>query len=181
MICRILKEDLKLKSVNDRNVPYQLTPATKERRVACCREAMKAFSTRSIMKRLVHIDEKWFYARPIGNPSTRTSWVAPDGDVPTTHRRSTMESKFMAIVATNFEGLTFYKVLPRKRTMDSIVYCAFLEEVFASFSTYKLWTSRKAILWENAVILHDNARPHVSKVTNDFSSHRRPIPWIQIF
>ena len=165
MIFKILTEDLLLKSVSDRFVPHTLSQENKDQRVHCAREFIRASRTRNIKQRMVHTDEKWFYSRPIGCPSTRTSWVTPGGDVPTTARRKFMEKKFMVMVALNFDGLSFFKILENGETVDSAKYTSFLDEAFNTFSTYELRQAQKAIFFENCVLQHDNARPHVSHTT----------------
>lgn len=168
MIYEILSNDLEMMSVNDRIVPYTLSQVNKENRVKCCKEILDALQTRNIKQRLVHTDEKFFYCRPMGSKSTRTSWIGPYGDYPTVARRTTMEKKMLVLVAVNFAGLYHFKVLEFGETVNSDVYMAFLNETFTEFSTYELRASRKAVLWENAVLYHDNARPHVSRATIGF-------------
>lgn len=167
-VYRIITEDLQLKSVQNRLVPYNLTDAIREKRINCCREFLQIATTRNIKRRLIHSDEKWFYCSPIGSPSTNRAWITPGGDVPTCPRRTPMDKKFMVMVAINFEGLSFYRVLEPNETVDSDCYMKFLNDAFASFSTYELRQARTAVLWENSVIQHDNARPHVSSATKRF-------------
>lgn len=174
-VYRIISEDLKMKCVNNRYVPYDLTPEHRENRVRCCREFIRCATTRNIKRRLLVADEKWFYSRPMGCPSTRTSWIQPGGDVPTTPRRSPMEKKFMAMVIINFEGLSFVRVLEENETVNSEYYISFLNDAFTSFSTFEMRQAQKAILWENSVIQHDNARPHISKATKEFIATKNAV------
>ena len=44
-----------------------------------------------------------------------------------------------------------YKVLRRTETVNSETYKLFLDDMFASFSSYDLRQQRKAVLWETAV------------------------------
>lgn len=172
MIHNIVSNDLGMKSVSDRFVPHTLTMDNKAERVRCCKEIIKAFRTRNIETNLCVTDEKWFYSRPIGSPSTRTSWVSPDGDGavrrPQIAKRMTTEKKYMAIIGTNFSGLSYSKVLLTGVTVDSHVYMEFLTEMMDSFNTYELQIARKAVCWRNATIFHDNARPHTSNATRTF-------------
>ena len=59
--------------------------------------------------------------------------------------------------------------------MNSEVYCEFLENAFASFSTFELRQNGKAVFWENAIIQQDNARPHVSRETRDFIASKNAV------
>ena len=59
---------------------------------------------------LLVIDEKWFYKTSVGNAQTRKCWEHqdPSGDNrPTIPKLSSMDQKYMAIVAVNFEGLSY--------------------------------------------------------------------------
>ena len=70
----------------------------------------------------------------------------------------------MLIVPVNFKGLSYYKVMEHNVTVDSQVNIQFLDGAFESFSTFELRQSRDAVMWENAVLQHDNARPHISNL-----------------
>lgn len=168
MIYRILTEELEVLPVCDRYVPHNLTDVHKENRVLCCREILRAFRTRNIRHRLIHVDEKWIYLRPLGSPSSRIAWVGPYGDLPTIGKRLTTEKKFLILVALNFDGLSYCKVLENGETIDSVQYIAFLREVYDSFNTYELQQNGRHISWENSLLYHDNARPHVSHMTTAF-------------
>lgn len=168
MMYDIVSVDLECLSVHSRFVPHKLSEENKANRVSCSKEILKALNTRNIMRRLVHTDEKWIYCIPMGNSATRKCWLIPGGDIPEIARRSTMQKKFMIMVGCNFEGLFYCKVLNRQDTIDSDEYVTFLREMFTSFSTFELRQSGEAILPENMILYHDNARPHVSRTTKDF-------------
>lgn len=170
MIYDIITQDLDLISVRDKWVPHTLTEVNKEARVNCCTELIDTLSRRNIHRNLVVVDEKWFYARPIGCAQSRRSWTGADeaGDRDHTPKRSTMEKKFMAIVAVNFEGLFFFRILERNQTVDSELYTDFLDDAAASFREQTLVNARTAVFWENMRLMHDNARPHVSIHTRNF-------------
>jgi hypothetical protein len=168
MVRDIITKDLEFKSIACRWVPYTLTDVHKEKRVEDCHAILNCLSQRITKKNLIIIDEKQFFDRPLGCPTTRRSWVEPGGDVPQLARRSPMEKKFMAMVAITFTGLCHVKVLERRETVDSHVYIQFLRDLLAAFNTYDLRMSHKAINPENAIIMHDNARPHVSNATTTF-------------
>ena len=59
---KIFKEDLNLKSVNDRYVPHFLSQEKKNKRVMCSREFLEASKTRNIKQRMIHADEIGFFA-----------------------------------------------------------------------------------------------------------------------
>ena len=112
---------------------------------------------RNMQKNLVFTDEKQFYARGIGNAASRKAWIPPDGDVPQIARRMPMSKKWMVLWAANFDGLHFLRVMPNNTTVTSQVDIAFLQDAFNSFNTHQLLQTRKAVKWENATLIHDNA------------------------
>lgn len=170
MIYDILTEDLHMRSIQDKWVPHNLSEANKEARVSCCTELIEKFTRRNIHRNLVVADEKWFFCRPVGCPQTRRSWCSADGDVDRDQipKRLTVDRKFMAIVAVNFDGLSFSTVLERNQSVDSELYTNFLIDTVNSFTNHDLRNERREVSWENMVLMHDNARPHVSRHTQNF-------------
>ena len=51
--------------------------------------------------------------------------------------------------------------------IDSQGYILFLSKAFAAFDTYELRQNGEAIQFENCFLQHYNARPHVSRATNE--------------
>ena len=172
MMYQIVTEDLQCMSVSNRFVPHKLSDVNKLNRVECCKEILKTMNSRNALKRLIHTDEKWIFCSPMGNPKTRTSWVLPGGDIPTVAKRSTVQAKFMILVACNFDGLFYSKTLNKGTTVDSNEYVAFLKEAFNSFSAYDLQQQRRALIPENCIIQQDNARPHVAANTKNFLNNK---------
>ena len=99
--------------------------------------------------------------------NTIGSWVSvgPDGDFNAikTPKRSTMEPKVMVIFAVTQRGLHYFEILERGATMDSARYIEFLRNL-----EIKLRSAHPPILFENARIIMDNARPHISRETSNF-------------
>ena len=69
----------------------------------------------------------------------------------------------MLCVWWDFGGIIHWELLPPKQTVTSVVYCEQLDRVH-----HKLVESRPSLVNRKGVILlHDNARPHVSNMTQD--------------
>ena len=170
MIHHIITDDLDMKSVRDKWVPHELSVANKESRVQCCRNLIDVLSERNIRRYLIIVDEKWFYSKPIGCPQSRRSWTSVDeaGDRDTIPKRKSTDKKFMALVAINLEDLYFAQVLEPNQNVNSELYTNFLNDAVTSFSNHALIVQRRAVLWENMRLMHDNARPHTSEHTVRF-------------
>ena len=119
MISDIIKQDLNMMKVSTKWVPHNLTEFNKASRVEQCENMKNIYELRSIKRKLITIDENWFYVKSLGCPTSRQVWVTSGGDVPTTSRRTMSDKKFIALVAFNFMGLFHCKVLQLHETVDS--------------------------------------------------------------
>lgn len=160
---RIITEDLNRKWTLTRWVPYPLTEERKTIRLVRIQDLLEAFQSRTVKQNLITIDEKWFYCRPLRPRNKIGSWVSSEGDCLKTPRRMPMEKKFMAIVAVDLHGYHFFKVLNRNQSVTSVLYTTFLDEMAQEYSQYP-----NPILMKNASIIHDNARPHVARATQEY-------------
>ena len=163
MVLRILKEDLDLVSNSCRFVPHKLSEGNKIERVREAKEIQKALRTRRIDDRLIVTDEKWVYDRPLGCAATRRVWVSPDGDVPQIPRRTISDKKHLVCVAVTLSGKFYIEVLENHESMDSDRYILFLKNMFAHFRG--LYPS---FIISDFILMHDNARPHISKKTKEY-------------
>ena len=148
---RILTLDLEKRSVYARWVPYNLTEVHKQQRVAGARIIRE-----TITGNVIVIDEKWLYAEPHPSQNNVRAWVDPGGDRPTLARCGMSARKFHIIVGINFRGDHYFEVLQAGESINSERYIAFLQQILA--------VRRQGTV----TIMHDNARPHVARATNDF-------------
>ena len=143
-----------------------LTDGNKAVRVQRCRDLIEALSVRLCKKNLVTIDEKFFYLRNLRPRNTIGCWIDPSGDTVharQTARRSTMEKKYLAIVAVTQQGQHYFEVLPRNTLLNSEKYISFINDML-----HYLRNCENPILPENLRLIQDNARPHVSALTLQF-------------
>lgn len=163
MTYRILTEDLENIWMHTRWVPHVISEHHRQQRVECCTNMMQSFESRITRSNLITIDEKWFYCRKMLPRNVVGSWVGPGGDRRKTAVRSSMEKKFLAIVAVSTRGKHFFQVLDRGETVDSDVYIQFLQGMRNFFANLP-----QPLLMENIRLIHDNARPHVSNNTREY-------------
>lgn len=98
--------------------------------------------------------------------SWMTEEMAASGDGPVqTPQRSSMENKFMAIIAVTQRGYHYFEVLERGESINSERYVDFLRNLLQFLST-KL----NPIQPENMRLMHDNATPHTALNTQDFAA-----------
>ena len=159
----ILTKDLGLWSVCARWVPHVLTNSHKSQRVIGAQKILD-----EIHGNVMVIDEKWLHADPITSKENNRAWVEPGGDRPRQVRRLIADKKFLIIVAMSFRCDSYFEVLDHGETVNAQRYIQFLDNL-------KNKCRRSAL-----TIMHDNARPHTAKVTEEFIAtegiHRIPQP-----
>lgn len=162
MVQRTISEDLGRIWVHTKWVPHTLSPANKLLRVERCTDLLVSLNSRICLNNLIVIDEKFFFMRKL-IPSNRIGcWVTPGGDEPVrqTARRNNMEKKLLVIIAVSSHGKHYYEILPRNQSIDSERYIHFLDNMELFYRNLQT-----PILFENMRLLHDNARPHRSRLT----------------
>lgn len=147
----ILTRDLGRRSVCARWVPHVLTDSMKIRRVDGAQVILQ-----QIQETVVVIDEKWLYSDPLPPKENNRAWVEPGGDRPRQSRRIIADKKFHIIVAINFRGDHYFEILKQGETVKAHRYIEFLERLQENHNGSEL------------TIMHDNARPHTAKMTEQF-------------
>jgi [histone H3]-lysine36 N-dimethyltransferase SETMAR len=163
-IYRIITEDLHLHSVTAKWVPHELSLEQQEARVKGCKEIKKMLSLSTTVNRLVVVDEKWVYDRPIGKKMTNKCWLSPDAAKPQIPKRMTVEKKRMIVVAATFTGYFHVEALPSGNNFNAAYYIEFLKRMIRSFSRRAI----HPIEWKELILMHDNARPHVAAGVFEF-------------
>lgn len=170
MCWRIVKEDLGLKNVSSRWMPHDLSEDQMIVRVQCCESLKELYASRNATRYIVVTDEKWFYEKPLGNTVTRRCWVSAEGDVTPIKiaRRTQSAKKFHVLMAITFGGMFHFKIMEQGVSITSKEYTNFLTETINKFNSFKLQQERRSIPWEYLCLQHDNATPHVSRMTTEF-------------
>jgi len=142
-------------------VPHELTPQHMAARMVTC-SSFLARQRRSVrqhvnfLSSIVTGDEKWIlYA----NPANRKEWV-DKGDTPTPRPKLDMHpKKVMLSVWWGVEGILHWELLPKNQTINAELYCQQLTRL-----KNKIMIKRPN-RGDDVILLHDNARPHVAKIT----------------
>lgn len=165
----LLHDRLNLKSLCSKWIPKELNDAQKLHRVAVARELLELFTCGvQQLDKIFWIDEKWFYLRAIGNKNTNKVWVSSATEKPGIARRSQGEAKCHVIMAVSLGGHHYFEIVPHNQSVNSEVYISFLKNMHSKFSH-----DSNALGWRNGCLIHDNARPHVSKLVTDFLQQKR--------
>jgi [histone H3]-lysine36 N-dimethyltransferase SETMAR len=133
-------------------IPHELTPHLKQLRADICDSLLLASSSEDWLRHVVTGDEKWVV---YVNHSRKRQWLGPGETGVPTPKTDRFEKKVMIACWWNFNGILHWDILPPGTTMNSAVYCEQLDIV-----ARKLRGKQRKVL-----LLHDNARPHVSSMT----------------
>ena len=170
----ILRDSLNMTHVCSVWIPYDIGGAQKERRVEIAKEWLSEFETLE-KRQIITIDEKWFFFRSTGSRRSNKVWLAKGESRPQVPRRTQSDKKALVIVAISFGGNFYFEVLPQHETVNSARYIQFLQSMHSKFSH----SGRKSLSWKNSVIIHDNARPYVSRETTSFLTEKKITVWRQ--
>lgn len=162
---RIIHDHLHLRKITSRWVPHQLTTAQKAKRLVFCQENLAKFKEGKW--RLCDVftgDECWIYLRQVGRKQSNSSWVGVGESPRTVVRRSQFEPKCMVTIMFKSTGPLLVHCLDKGKTMSAQTYIEdCLKPVVCAIQKQRSKTGTKSMK-----ILHDNAKPHVAKVVQEY-------------
>ena len=137
-------------------VPHELTPSQFNQRVDTCMSLLSLKGTFNWLDHLITGDEKWVLYT---NYSRKRQWLEPNQVPELTPKPEAHPKKVMLSVWWDVYGVIYWELLPNNTTVTAATYCAQLQKVQEKLlqkhpKSYKIY------------FLHDNARPHISKVTH---------------
>lgn len=169
---KILKEKLGLKKRLSRWVPHELSDIQLEHRILACRLNLETYKkNKNLLERTLSIDETWvaLYMEP--SHDQRGVWIGRGEAPPHVPRESRNAEKRMLIMALDYNGIAFYKLLPHKTTVDANLYMQFLCDYIPT------WLVGKS--FRRPVLHHDNARPHKARIVTDLLREKEISTWYQ--
>ena len=136
---RIVKEELRMEKKLSRWMPHFLNDDQKESRVTEAQNILNFLNKRNAKKKLIIIDEKWFFHRTVGTKQSNAVWIsktASASEIPTVCRMLQHEKKTMLLLAVTFTGSFCVQLLPQGIAINSELYLAFLKHVHHNFSRH---------------------------------------------
>ena len=118
--------------------------------------------TRNTTKYVIVTDEKWIYCRELAQKEIQRFWVDNASDRPRIARRTIVDKKSMCLMASNIKEQFYYKILEDEETVNGDRYLAFLKAMF------EYMTSMLSVPRYRLCIIHDNVRPHISKIVKNW-------------
>ena len=107
------------------------------------------------LQQIITGDEKWvIYVEH----TRKRQWINPE-DLPEPEPKNDLHpKKVMLSVCWDFEGIIYYELLRPNTTIDSKLYCEQLQNLKVALQANR--PERRKVR-----LLHDNAKPHTSKIT----------------
>lgn len=163
-IHKILTEKLGYHKVCARWVPRMLTENHKQQRVEIAQQFLQQCkdNKEEFLDSIVTGDETWvFHFTPETKQQSR-EWRHPTSPKPKKFKQTQSAGKVMATVFWDRKGLLLIDFLPHGTTVNSVRYCDTLGKLRRAIQN-----RRRGRLSSGVRLLHDNARPHVSRQTQE--------------
>ena len=153
-VSNVLNEIGKVKKLG-RWVPHKLSQKNTNQRLVTCSSLLSMSKKKSFWTSILTSDEKWIM---LDNSCRKSQWLDKNQAPIPTAKPNKFGKKVMLCVWWNTRGIVHYEVLENGETVDSHLYCQQLERV--NQELIRIGENPKKIK-----LLHDNARPHVSNMT----------------
>lgn len=138
-------------------VPHRLTDLHKQRRAEIATSLLSRRSTTNWLLDIVTGDEKWVLYI---NIKRRRYWVDADATPPSVPKTELHPKKVMLCVWWDAQGVIYWELLPPNTSITARYYCDQLQKLADEIRRTRPQRTR-------VLFLHDNARPHVAKITRE--------------
>ena len=139
-------------------------------RILACKDNLSMLSKdKSLLKRTLTIDETWLSLYMSPNKDQAKTWRFPGEEPDQQVNDQRFGIKRMLVMAMDFYGICFYWLLDEKQTVDA--------ECYKNILNVKIppWLQGKP--FKRPILLHDNAKPHKSKLVTDFLKEKNISTW----
>jgi len=133
-------------------IPHQLSKFQLQQRINVCIELLTFRRNQEWLHNLITGDEKWIL---YVNYKYKRQWLGAEQKGRETPKKEINTKKIMLSVWWNIRGVVHWELLPDDATMTAHLYCQQLDQVAG-----KLRGKQTKIYY-----LHDNAKPHIAKLT----------------
>lgn len=139
-------------------MPHELNEAQKLRRLEICASLSLRHQNEPFLHRIITCDEKWIL---YDNRKRSGQWLDADEKPKHTPKLGLHPEKVMVTIWWTSKGPIHFSFLQPGETINAVKYCEEIDIVHA-----KLAEKQPALANRHGpILLHDNARPHTSRVT----------------
>ena len=139
-------------------LPHELNEKQKNCRAEICSSLLIRHKNDPFLERIVTCDEKWIL---YDNRQRSSQWLDLDEAPKHFPKPKLHEKKVMVTVGWSLAGVIHFSFLKQGETITGNSYCKELDEMNRKLRIKQpTLTNRKG-----PILLHDNARPHVAKMT----------------
>jgi histone-lysine N-methyltransferase SETMAR len=136
-------------------IPHQLSESNLHQRVECCLQLLSRSRRFDWLDNVVTGDEKWcLYV----NHTRKRQWVDAQQEPQPEPKSDLHPKKVMLCIWWGVRGIYHWELLPSNMTITAEVYTAQLRRLAEKLSQLNPQLDK-------VLLLHDNARPHVAKLT----------------
>lgn len=135
-------------------VPHDLSAEQRQTRLNVCLELLSRRRTTNWLDNLITGDEKWVFYH---NVTRKKQWLEK-GETAKPIPKNYTHEKVMCCVWWDIKGVIMFELLPKNQTVTAQLYTEQLQRLAQNIK-------EKRKNHEHVFFLHDNARPHVAKIT----------------
>lgn len=160
----IIHDRLQFRKVCARWVPRDLTPQHKLNRMGLALEHLCRYEAQGqdMLKKIVTGDESWVHHFQPESKRQSMQWKHPGSPAAKKFKVVSSAGKIMTTVFWDCEGVLLVCFQKHGETVNATSYCAVLRELRDSIRR-----KRPTLLTDGVLLLHDNARPHVARATQE--------------
>ena len=142
-------------------VPYDLTERDMERRKTICEMLLDKQKRKGFLHRIVTGDEKWIY---FDNPKRRKAICDRGQPSQSTPKRNIHGKKAMLCIWWDHKGVIYHELLKPGQTITGDLY---KERMIRLSRALHQKRPEHETRQHKVILLHDNARPHVTKAVKE--------------
>lgn len=164
LLGEIITEKLGYRKLCARWVPKMLTPEHRQNRVLAAREFLERYESEgeTFLDSIVTGDETWVCHYTPESKKQSQQWRHTHSPSTKKFKVQFSERKIMASVFWDRKGLLLVDFMPKGTTINAAAYCETLKKL-----KKKIKDKRRGMLTRGVSLLHDNARPHTARLTQD--------------
>lgn len=140
-------------------IPHELSENVATQRLNTCVSLLAKQIKKSFLWKIVTGDEKWIY---FTNPKRKKHWVDLGTPTTSTPQRKFHETKVMLCIWWDEKGVIYYELLKSGESITADRYSKQLKQLSQELEKKRPFTGKGP---RPVILLHDNARPHVAKLT----------------